>query len=131
MQPIESYSLFDPRTAENPFEYYAVLREQAPVYEMPAGGWIVSTHSLCLEAIRNHEAFSSKFIQKMSGGARAADGNIMGPETLLSNDPPSHTYFRKLVNKAFSPRRVAKLSESIRVIAEDLVAKLEGRSAHW
>ena len=125
MQPIESYNLFDPETAENPFEYYALLRQQAPVYQMPTGMWIVSTHALCLEAIRDYESFSNKFLQKMSGGAIGADGNMMGPETLLSNDPPSHTYFRKLVNKAFSPRRVKKLSESIRVIAEDIVAKLE------
>ena len=86
--------------------------------------WIVSTHALCLEAIRDYETFSSKFIQKMSGGMAGADGNLMGPETLLSNDPPSHTYFRKLVNKAFSPNRVKKLSASISVIAEDLVQKL-------
>jgi cytochrome P450 len=125
MQPIESYNLFDPATAENPFEYYSVLREQAPVYQMPTGMWIVSTHALCLEAIRDYESFSSKFLQKMSGGALGADGNIAGPETLLSNDPPSHTHFRKLVNKAFSPMRVRKLSASIRTIGEDLVAKLE------
>lgn len=131
MQPIESYSLFDPATAEDPFEYYRVLRHEAPVYEMPAGGWIVSTHALCLEAIRDYDAFSSKFIQKMSGGAAGADGNILGPETLLSNDPPEHTYFRKLVNKAFSPNRVKKLSDSIRVIADDLVGKLEAGPGHF
>jgi cytochrome P450 len=126
MQPLESYNLLDPETVENPFEYYTALRERAPVYKMPSGMWIVSTYALCLEAIRDYEAFSSQFIQKMSGGAAGRDGNILGPETLLSNDPPSHTYFRKLVNKAFSPARVKKLSASIRVIAEDLVAKLEG-----
>jgi len=125
MQSLESYDLFDPAIAEDPFEYYAVLREQAPVYRMPSGMWIVSTHALCLEAIRDYESFSSKFVQKMSGGAVGADGNIVGPETLLSNDPPSHTFFRKLVNKAFSPMRVRKLSDSIRVIAEDLIGKLE------
>jgi len=125
MQPLESYNLLDPATVENPFEYYAALRERAPVYKMPSGMWIVSSYALCLEAIRDYEAFSSQFIQKMSGGAAGRDGNILGPETLLSNDPPSHTYFRKLVNKAFSPARVKKLSASIRVIAEDLVGKLE------
>jgi len=131
MQSIESYNLFDPATAENPFEYYSVLREQAPVYQMSAGTWIVSTHALCLEAIRDYESFSSKFVQKMSGGALGADGEIAGPETLLSNDPPSHTYFRKLVNKAFSPMRVRKLSASIRVIGEDLVGKLERGPARF
>jgi cytochrome P450 len=124
MQPIESYNLLDPETVESPFEYYQVLREQAPVYRMPSGMWIVSTHALCLEALRDYESFSSKFIQKMSGGALGSDGNLAGPETLLSNDPPDHTYFRKRVNKAFSPQRVKRMSDSIRVIAEQLVSNL-------
>ena len=128
MKSLESYSLSDPETVENPFEYYKLLREQAPVYQMPTGMWIVSTHALCLEAMRDVEAFSSKFIQKMMGGAIGAEGEIAGPETLLSNDPPSHTYFRKLVNKAFSPNRVKKLSASIRVIGEELVGRLEERA---
>lgn len=131
MQPLESYSLYDPETVENPFEYYALLREKAPVYQMPTGMWIVSTHALCLEAIRDYASFSSKFIQKMSGGALGGDGNIAGPETLLSNDPPEHTFFRKLVNKAFSPSRVRKMSDSIRVIAEDLVEKLAAGEGYF
>jgi len=125
MQPIESYDLYDPKTAENPFEYYKLLREQAPVYQMSNGMFLVSTYALCLEIIRDYETYSSKFMQKMSGGAVGSGDEILGPETLLSNDPPSHTYFRKLVNKAFSPNRVKKLSDSIRVIADDLVTKLE------
>jgi len=125
MQSIESYNLFEHETANDPFEYYSVLREQAPVYKMPIGMWIVSTHALCVEALRDHESFSSKFFQKMSGGAMTADGDLLGPETLISNDPPSHTFYRKLVNKAFSPNRVKKLSGAIREIAEDLVAMLE------
>jgi len=128
MQSLESYNLFDPATAESPFEYYAALRAQAPVYRMPMGMWIVSTHALCLEAMRDPEAFSSRFIQAMGAGLPTPDDAVLGPETLLSNDPPEHTYFRKLVNKAFSPNRVAKISDSIRVIADDLVKRFEGGS---
>jgi cytochrome P450 len=128
VKPLESYSLVDPQTVENPFEYYQRLRDEAPVHQMPTGMWIVSSHAHCLEAVRDVEAFSSKFIQKMTGGAVGADGEIAGPETLLSNDPPSHTYFRKLVNKAFSPNRVKKLSSSIQVIGEELMGPLQERA---
>jgi cytochrome P450 len=85
------------------------------------GMWMVSSHAHCIEAIRDYETFSSRFMQMMSGGALGGDGEMVGPETLLSNDPPSHTYFRKLVNKAFSPNRVKKISKSIQVIVDDLV----------
>jgi cytochrome P450 len=128
MRQLDSYDLFDPATAEDPFEYYAALRQQSPVYQMPSGMWIVASHALCLEAIRDVETFSNKFIQAMMGGGGAGNGEIVGPETLLSNDPPSHTYFRKLVNKAFSPNRVKKLSASISEIARDLMLGIEGRS---
>jgi cytochrome P450 len=132
MQALESYNLFAPETAESPFEYYQALREQAPVYKMPIGMWIVSTHALCLEAMLDPATFSSKFIQAMGmadGGSPGGDGAggapIVGPTTLLANDPPSHTYFRKLVNKAFSPNRVKKISASIEQISTDLISKFE------
>ena len=41
--------------------------------------------------------------------------------TLLTNDPPSHTQFRALVNKAFTPKRVAQLEGEIRQITNDLI----------
>jgi len=133
MQPLESYNLFDPEVAENPFPYYAELRKRAPVYKMPIGMWIVASHGLCLQAMRDPEAFSSRFIQGMGlPGSDARPGDIddaaiVGPSTLLANDPPSHTHFRKLVNKAFSPNRVKKISHSIEQIADALVAKIETR----
>jgi cytochrome P450 len=131
MQPLESYNLFDPAVAENPFPYYAELRSRAPVYKMPIGMWIVASHGLCLEAMRDVETFSSRFIQGMGlPGSDAEPGDIpdaaiVGPSTLLANDPPSHTHFRKLVNKAFSPNRVKKISHSIEQIADDLIRKIE------
>ncbi len=127
MKPVEEYDLYDPETVETPWEYYAALRSQAPVHQVPGGMVMVSTYDLCVEAIRDPETFSSKFIQKMSGGTAGADGNYMGPETLLSNDPPEHTYFRKLVNKTFSPTRVKKMQPYIEQITSDLIDRiLEG-----
>src|SRR5262249_58171441 len=46
--------------------------------------------------------------------------------TLLSNDPPSHSRFRTLVNRAFSARRVAGMEPQIREIANRLVDRFIG-----
>lgn len=46
--------------------------------------------------------------------------------TLLTNDPPAHRRFRSLVNKAFTPRRVALLEPSIRTIASELIDSFIG-----
>ena len=124
MKPVDEYDLYDPETVENPWEYYAALHEQAPVHTTSGGLTMVASYDLCLEAVRDPVTFSSKFIQKMSGGTAGADGNYLGPETLLSNDPPEHTFFRKLVNKTFSPTRVKKMKPQIQTITDDLIAKI-------
>lgn len=124
MKPVDEYDLYDPATVESPWEFYAALHAQAPVHTNAAGLTMVSSYDLCLEAVRDPVTFSSMFIQKMSGGAAGRDGNYLGPETLLSNDPPDHTFFRKLVNKTFSPTRVKKMQPQIQAITDDLIAKL-------
>ena len=49
-------------------------------------------------ALRDHETFSS---------VRPPDGPISGPaHVLIEDDPPRHTRFRRLVNKAFTVRRI-------------------------
>jgi cytochrome P450 len=139
MNDLDQYSLFDPEVVENPFAYYALLREQAPVHRTSMGFYLVSTHALCVEAMRDPEAFSSRFGAAMSGGAsggasgRASSGKggrargrieeapLPVTDTLLTNDPPSHTRFRKLVNKAFSPARVQRMDSYVSDTASDLI----------
>ena len=130
MRPLEDYNPFDPEVAENPFEYYAALREQAPVYQTPMGFFMVSTYDHCVSAIRDPGVFSSRFTAAMAGGMGGAEklegGELdeipMAPtDTLLTNDPPSHTRFRELVNKAFSPRRVKKMDDYVSAIASNLI----------
>jgi cytochrome P450 len=41
---------------------------------------------------------------------------------MFSKNPPEHTRLRTLVSRAFTPRQIEKLRESIRVTAESLVA---------
>jgi len=45
----------------------------------------------------------------------------MPVNTLLTNDPPSPTRYRSLVNKAFSARRVAQIEPSVQKIANELI----------
>jgi cytochrome P450 len=45
-------------------------------------------------------------------------------ETLLGSDPPAHTRLRKIVNRAFTPRRVAALEPRLRGIVQGLVDAL-------
>src|SRR5205085_2456325 len=41
--------------------------------------------------------------------------------TLVQNDPPEHTLFRNLLNRSFTPRRMALLEPRVREFANNLV----------
>jgi hypothetical protein len=59
----------------------------------------------------------------MGGGQ--GSGNAGGFNLVLINDdPPRHTRFRKLVNKAFTPRRIAELEPFIESVANELLDEM-------
>ena len=45
-------------------------------------------------------------------------------ETLVSKDPPDHRKLRNLVNQAFTPRTVARLSDRITQITQELLDRV-------
>lgn len=132
MKPVSEYNPMAPETAEDPYEFYAALRQQAPVYEVPGLGlFIVSRYDDVLQVVRNPGLFSSK-----SGPAALPPPpevleiirqGYVPVDTLLTNDPPSHGRYRALVNHAFTPRRVAVMEEYMRELAEALVGAFAAR----
>jgi cytochrome P450 len=127
---------FDPAILEEPWAYYRALRSEAPVFRDPhAGIFHVSTYPLVMEALKRHDVFSNRFAPSMGGppGGEAAEGELGElakraypmVDTMLTADPPEHKRFRGLVNKAFTPRRVAKLADGIGGLAGELVDRFE------
>ena len=51
------------------------------------------------------------------------------PATMLTADPPVHTRFRRLVSKAFTPKRVQDLAPDVLRICEGLVDALRSARA--
>jgi cytochrome P450 len=122
---VRDYQLLDPAVLECPYPFYEALRTEAPVYDTGFGFWLISRYDDVMAVVRDPERFSS--------GGRGVIGETF-PEldeivrqgypsvnTLLTNDPPDHTRFRNLVNKAFTPKRVTQLEGEIRTIANQLV----------
>ncbi|MFF9870208.1 cytochrome P450 [Streptomyces sp. NPDC013953] len=114
--------LFDPSLpglADDPYPHYARLRRTDPVYEHPAGYWMVSRHDDATAVLR---APRMSVNEKNLAGSPADDSapppelppamveaaNVMNL-SLLDVDPPDHTRLRSLVTKAFTPRAVAAL----------------------
>ena len=124
---ITKVNMVSPEVLEYPYPYYERVREEAPVHQTPLGFWAVSRYEDVLSVVRNPEMFSSlaqsnSFVTPPPPEViEIAKQGYPRVNTLLSNDPPSHTQFRNLVNKAFLPKRVAQLEDSIRKIANDLI----------
>jgi cytochrome P450 len=109
---VEPYSLDVPRR-EDPYPYYAELRRDDPVHYSPVEDiWVLTRFDDCLAAFSDPYVWSSQ-----------RRGNLLNdlPErigrTLGTTDPPRHTFARRLVNKAFTPRTVAGLEGLIRDVS--------------
>lgn len=117
---------------ENPYSVYGVLRTVRPVLQMPIPGytgpgvWLLtryrdvqfalrdprfSVERMRAPLIRENLERLPAFIRETATSARS----------MLVMDPPDHTRVRKLVNKAFTPRRVAALRPRIREIVDELL----------
>ncbi|MEM6682020.1 MAG: cytochrome P450 [Pseudomonadota bacterium] len=128
---LEEFNFFDPEVLEDPFEFYQLAQEQAPVYAVPGTNiFLVTKYETITEANKNPMLFSNDF-SAMLEGRGSTDEEIKAilakgwpqANTLLTNDPPSHTRFRKLVNLAFSIRRVNAMEDYMRDIGTELIDK--------
>ncbi|MDT0381960.1 cytochrome P450 [Streptomyces sp. DSM 42041] len=123
--------LFDWRFAADPYPAYAWLRAHAPVHRatLPSGveAWLVTRYADARQALadprlsKNPETHAERAAHGKGKvgipGERSA--NLM--THLLNIDPPDHTRLRRLVSKAFTPRRVAAFEPRVRELADRLI----------
>jgi len=55
---------------------------------------------------------------------RYAERGFLPFDTLVTNDPPSHTSYRKIVDKIFTPATVQKFEAEIRTIVDELIDEI-------
>ena len=108
---------------DDPFGVYHELRDHSPCFHNPElGFWALSRYHDVLAALHDPDTYCSRY-----GITLEQDSSL---PMLLTTDPPDHTELRRLVSRAFTPRRVADLEPDIRVLANNflsgLVAKGEG-----
>ena len=120
---------------QNPFPTYAMLRAEAPVYEIPdtPGLFFVTTWPLVREALMDPGRFSNimPHARRTSPPPEAesqvqalrAQGYPYSP-ALGTNDPPQHTRYRKMVNRAFTVRSLAWMEPLVDEVADQLAAAL-------
>jgi cytochrome P450 len=124
--PME-FDLQAPAQLDDPYAVYARLRREAPVfYSASVDAWAVSRYEDIATILKDPARFSSAGVLKVRREPPAEVRAILAKgipyvRTLLDNDPPDHTRFRNLVNKAFIPRRVQALEPLVYATADALI----------
>jgi len=131
IRALDRYDPMDPALREDPFAYYAALREHAPVHHASGlDAYLISRHADVKAVVSDPATFSSQvgpITVAPPPEALAVLADAMPPvHTLLTADPPEHRRYRTLVARAFAPRRVARLESTIRELAHGLVDRMEG-----
>jgi cytochrome P450 family 144 len=128
MTTLTAAMLLDPAVLQEPYDFYATLREQAPVWRVPGTEVVViSSFELLSEAVTRTEDFSSTMtclLYRDSDGlpARLSFGDAATP-TLAAADPPVHTTHRRAVFPELVARRMRTLEDDIRALSASTVAK--------
>jgi cytochrome P450 len=144
------YEPFRAALHDDPYPIYAQLRDHAPVHwAEQAQTWCVSRYADVLAVLRSAEDFSSDAMRTMLAGGRPGENpgadpaalqrllafaqalpfsaqELLGAGNLISEDPPRHGALRAIVNRGFTPRRVAAWEPRMRAIVDECLAKLRG-----
>jgi cytochrome P450 len=113
---------------------FAVLRAERPVSWHPPvedalmkdpddpGYWAITRRADIVAVSRNNEAFLSS---KGVIFENVPEELLEASQSFLAMDPPRHTFLRKLVSAAFTPRQVRRIEDSIKASAKTIVEELE------
>lgn len=122
--------LFTWEFAADPYPAYAWLREHAPVRrtELPSGveAWLVTRYADAKQTLADPRLSKNPAHHDEPEHARGRTG-IPGERKaelmthLLNIDPPDHTRLRRLVSKAFTPRRVAEFAPRVQQLTDRLI----------
>lgn len=113
-----SYAAYD-----HPYDVYAQLREQAPVYYNPRRDlWVLSRYAEVKECLADHEHFVNALGNDMDG-----THDSYGPGNLIALDEPHHSVIRQVVQPSFAGREILALEPHIRELARELLQGLRAR----
>ena len=123
------YHLLDPEVLANPYPLYRRLRDEAAVHWDPyLHAWVVTGYADVVTVLRRFKAARTPTAERLAALGLGELGPIaeLMVRQMLFLDPPEHGRVRRLASVAFTPRRVARLTDHIRQITERLVDELVG-----
>jgi cytochrome P450 len=123
---LEEYDPFDPKVIADPFPYYRLLQQQAPVHRVEKYGfYVISRYDDVVSAAQDWEDFSTTW----GPGPQRIESPVA---SILQSDPPQHTRLRSIISKAFTPRAVRACEPLVDSYAHERIdAILAAGEADW
>ena len=112
---------------DDPYRYYAALREHDPVHALESGSFFLSRHEDVVAVYRHALASSDK---KVEFKPKFGDSPLYEHHTtsLVFNDPPLHSRVRGLIMGALNQRAIARMEAGVSVLVEALLDEVTQNS---
>ena len=105
--------LTDPSLYDDPWEFYAWLRDHHPVWhDERTGMYAISRHADVVEVSRDAASFSS------AKGVRPVN---LVPLSIVSMDDPEHTRQRRILSRGLTPRQVRTMTDHVRELTNSVI----------
>jgi cytochrome P450 len=127
-----SFQPFTTEFTDDPYPQYAALRAHVPVESHELGFWALWRHADVTEMLRGRLSVEDTNITSL-GPMRAVYDEIYkeantgrrgGGRSMLDRDPPDHTRLRRLVSRAFTPRRIETLTPVVQAFVDDALDRI-------
>jgi len=126
-QPEVYFNPFDEAYRANPYPYYKPLYERPPVLmNLMVPFALVGRYADAISILRDHARFSSVPLKNNAATQPQMD-LFGGAATVLFSDPPDHTRLRRLVSRAFTPKRIKDLEPRIHEITNMLLDRVASK----
>ena len=136
MSLLQEKSLADAEVQQCPDAYHQALRERSVHFDERLGIFVCGRYALMRQVLRDTETFSSIDSQTVDGLRPPPPEAVEirktchpTVNTLVTNDPPSHTRIRKMVDAPFRARSLDKLNSRIEEIAHGTIDEFIGEGA--
>ena len=114
---------------DDPYPFYAALRQHSPVHALAPGQWLLTRHADVAAVYRAPQAKSDKrreFAPKFGPGTPLYEHHTT---SLVFNDAPLHTRVRRLLLGALNQRAITRMEDSVAALVERLLDRLAEQPA--
>ena len=124
------YDPYDYAIDANPHPIWKRLREEAPVYyNEQYDFYALSRFEDVLAAHLDPATYSSAHSTVLE--MMTDDPDPFMATMMIFMDPPDHTHYRKLVSRAFTPRRMSELEPRIRSLSAGFLDEFAGKASEF